>query len=238
MLWLRSHPLGMWHLLIVGVCARVLNVLTPPLFTSFASTLNRLISIQPMQMRPGERRLCNICSSSFAAGASELGTGAGPAPHIRMVIHQSVRWHARRKKGEPHSADRDISFTKHFLLCTWKHGIITRWGDAPWNGMGAQIRGSGHSAVSTEMRVILYTEMPVSVEKAPQVQVRHSHRQLHDIAARQTFSFDLEAVEWYSPAQEINSTWGSLQDTAQTIQNDWHTSGDTRRPTVQSSTAR
>lgn len=61
--------------------------------------------------------------------------------------------------------------------------------------MGAQIRGSGHSAVSTEMRVILYTEMPVSVEKAPQVQVRHSHRQLHDIAARQTFSFDLEAVE-------------------------------------------
>ncbi|TNN80200.1 hypothetical protein EYF80_009525 [Liparis tanakae] len=37
--------------------------------------------------------------------------------------------------------------------------------------MGAQIRGSGHSDVSTEMRVILYPEMPVSVEKALQVQL-------------------------------------------------------------------
>lgn len=72
------------------VSVRVFNVLTPLLFTSVASTLNRLIPIQPMQMRPGER-LCNICSSSFAARASELGTRAGPALHIGMVIHQSAR---------------------------------------------------------------------------------------------------------------------------------------------------
>lgn len=74
-------PVSLWAYgiyAVAGVHACVFNVLTPPLFTSFASTLNRLISIQPMQMRPGERRLCNICSSSFAARASELGTGAGP----------------------------------------------------------------------------------------------------------------------------------------------------------------
>lgn len=157
-------------------------------------TLNRLISIQPMQMRPGERRLCNICSSSFAARASKLGTGAGPARHIRMVIHQSARWHAREKKGEPHSADRDISFTKHFLLCTWKRGIITRRGDAPWNGMGAQIRGSRHSAVSTEMRVILYPEMPVSVENALRVRVRQSHSQ-SAWWCHSTFIFDSDDAE-------------------------------------------
>lgn len=58
-------------------CVHVVNVLTPLLFTSFALTLNGFISIQLMQMRPGECRLYNICSSSFGTRASERGTWAG-----------------------------------------------------------------------------------------------------------------------------------------------------------------
>lgn len=98
--------------------------------------------------------------------ARALGGGAR-SPHPNGNSPISGVTCSGKKRGELHSSDRDISFTKHFLLCTWKHGIITRGGDAPWNGMGAQIRGSGHSAVSTEMRVILYPEMPVSVGKDP-----------------------------------------------------------------------
>lgn len=51
--------------------------------------------------------------------------------------------------------------------------------------------------MSTEMRVILYLEMPVSVEKALQVQVRQSHRQIHDTTSCQTFIF-LDDAEIFS----------------------------------------
>lgn len=119
--------------------------------------------------------------------ACELEAGGGAAPHIGMVIRQSAEWHVQREKGERRASDRDISFTKHFLLCTWKRGIIMGEGDAPWNGMGAKIWGSGHSAVSTEIRVILYSEMPVSGGNALQVRVRQSHRQPHHTIAHQIF---------------------------------------------------
>lgn len=142
-----------------------------------------------MQMRPGELRLCNI-QLLICCQDQSAGDRGGAALHIGMLIHQSVRWHVRQKKGELHSADKDISFTKHFLLCTWKHGIIMRKGDAPWNGMGAWIWGSGHSAMSTEMRVILYPEMPVTVEMAPQVQSQQS-MVAHDITSWQTSNFCL-----------------------------------------------
>lgn len=64
------------------------------------------------------------------------GDRGGAALHIGMVIHQSVRWHARQKKGEPHSADRGHQFHETFppLHLKARHNHVQGRCTMKWNG--------------------------------------------------------------------------------------------------------
>lgn len=143
---------------------RVFNVLTPWLFTSFASALNRLISIQPMQMRPGERRLRNICGSSFrcqgkwALGGGRGGGGVqgrGGSSHRNGNSPISEVTRSAKEKGEPRRRWQGHQFHETFPplhLKAWHNhaeGRCTmKWNGRPDPGERTQCRvhrNEGHS---------------------------------------------------------------------------------------------
>lgn len=149
-LLILTQPLGIWHL--KCVC----TALTSPLLTSSDSVLHCLISIKPMQMRPGERHLYNVCSSSFAAWATWLRTGGrGRSSHQNGNSPISDVTCSTKKKGEPRGADRGHQFHKTFppfhLKARRNHvqGRCTmKWNGRPDPGERTQRRvhrNEGHS---------------------------------------------------------------------------------------------